>query len=152
MMFLFSWEVSSIVMLTLSSVITLSLFFITQTPHELGRQNKYQEIQEILRKMRDNSDLEILKEVELLKDQIGEESVAEPFIIKLKKLNKKNVFILWVVFCTFSNLAGINIISSFLLEIFSDLKVSGSLLIICYGASEMVFSFLQMLIADKFGR
>ena len=152
MMFLFSWEVSSIVMLTLSSVITLSLFFITQTPHELVRQNKYQDILNILRKFRDKSDLEIQKEVEDLKDTIRGESDEEPFVNKLKKLNKKNLFALWVVFVFFSNLCGINVISTFLLEIFGDLKVSESLIAICYGASEMVFSFLQMLIADKFGR
>ena len=139
-------------MLVLSSAITLSLLFMTKTPHELGRQNKYGEIKVILEKIREKSGSEILKEIEMLKIQIGTESDTEPFFQKIKKLNKKKVFVLLVVYVFFSNLAGINIISTYLLEIFSDLQVSGSILVIFYGGSEMVFSFLQMLIADKFGR
>ena len=123
-----------------------------KTPHELGRQNKYGEIKVILEKIREKSGSEILKEIEMLKIQIGTESDTEPFLQKIKKLNKKKVFVLLVVYVFFSNLAGINIISTYLLEIFSDLQVSGSILVIFYGGSEMVFSFLQMLIADKFGR
>ena len=147
-----SWKVTSLVMLLLSSVITLSLLFMIKTPHELGRQNKYGEIKVILEKIREKSGSEILKEIEMLKIQIGTESDTEPFLQKIKKLNKKKVFVLLVVYVFFSNLAGINIISTYLLEIFSDLQVSGSILVIFYGGSEMVFSFLQMLIADKFGR
>ena len=139
-------------MLLLSSVITLSLLFMTKTPHELGRQNKYQEIKIVLEKIRDKSDSEIQKEIEHLKIQIGRESDTEPFIHKIRKLNKRKVFVLWVVYVFFSNLAGINIISTYLLEIFRNIKVPGSVLVICYGASEMIFSFLQMVIADKFGR
>ena len=139
-------------MLSLSSVITLSLLFMTKTPHELGRQNKYQEIKIVLEKIRDKSDSEIQKEIEHLKIQIGRESDTEPFIHKIRKLNKRKVFVLWVVYVFFSNLAGINIISTYLLEIFRNIQVPGSVLVIFYGASEMVFSFLQMVIADKFGR
>ena len=124
----------------------------TATPYELGRKSKYQEIKVVLGKIRDKSDSEIQKEMEILKMQIGSESAAKSYSQKIKKLNKKKVFVLWVVYVFFSNLAGINIISVYLLEIFSDIKVPGSVLVICYGASEMIFSFLQMLVADKFGR
>ena len=143
---------TSLVMLILSSIITVSLLFMTTTPYELGRKSKYQEIKVVLGKIRDKSDSEIQKEMEILKLQIGSESAAKSYSEKIKKLNKKNVFVLWVVYVFFSNLAGINIISVYLLEIFSDIKVPGSVLVICYGASEMIFSFLQMLVADKFGR
>ena len=138
-LFHFSWKMTSLVMLVLSSAITLSLLFMIKTPHELGRQNKYQETKIILEKIRDKSDSEIQKEIEMLKIQIGTESDTEPFFHKIRKLNKKKVFVLWVVYVFFSNLAGINIISTYLLEIFSNIQVSGSVLVICYGASEMVF-------------
>ena len=152
LLFCSSWVVTSFAMLLLSSVITLSLLFMTKTPHELGRQNNYQEIKIVLEKIRDKSDSEIQKEMELLKIQIGRESDTEPFIHKIRKLNKRKVFVLWVVYVFFSNLAGINIISTYLLEIFRNIQVPGSVLVIFYGASEMIFSFLQMVIADKFGR
>ena len=143
---------SSLVMLLFSSIMSVSLLFMTKSPPELGRKNEYQEMKIILDKIRDKSESEIQKEIEMIKVQIGSESDTEPFINKIRKLNKKNVFILWVVYVFFSNLAGINIISTYLLEIFSNIQVPGSVLVICYGASEMIFSFLQMLIADKFGR
>ena len=139
-------------MLMFSSVMSVSLLFMTKSPQELGRKNEYQEMKIILGKIRDKSESEIQKETEMIKIQIGSESDTEPFIHKIRKLNKKNVFVLWVVYVFFSNVAGINIISTYLLEIFSNIQVPGSVLVICYGASEMTFSFLQMLIADKFGR
>ena len=144
---------TSVAMLVFSSLLTVSLFFMTKTPHELGRQKKYKEIEITLRTLRDNkSDSEIQQEVEMLKMQVGNKMDTEPNIHKLQKLNKKNVFVVWVVYVFFSNLAGINIMASYLPEIFSNNNLPESVLVICYGVSEMIFSFLQMLIADKLGR
>ena len=140
-------------MLILSSVITLSLFFLIKTPHELARQNKYQEIEIVLGKIRGNmANSEIQKEIEMLRTLNCGESDSQGFIQKFRKLNWKKVTVLWVVYVLITNISGINIISSYLLEIFSNIQVQGSILVICYGTSEMIFSFLQMLIADKFGR
>ena len=101
---------------------------------------------------RQQSDSEIQHEVEMLKMQVDNKMDTETFIHKLQKLNKKNVLVVWVVYVFFSNLAGINIMASYLPEIFSSTNLPESVLVICYGASEMIFSFLQMLIADKLGR
>lgn len=140
-------------MLILSSVITLSLFFLIETPHELARQKKCQEIEIILGKIRGNiSNSEIQKEIEMLRTLTCDESDSQGFIHKFRKLNWKKVTVSWVVYVLMTNLSGINIIASYLLEIFSNIQVKGSILVVCYGASEMIFSFLQMLIADKFGR
>lgn len=106
----------------------------------------------ILQRIRNKTDSEIQEEVDMLKIQIDTESDTEPFINKIRKLNKKNVFVLFVVYVLLGNLAGIGIISSYLLEIFSDIQVQGSFLVISYGVSELIFSFFFLFIADKFGR
>ena len=91
-------------MLMFSSVMSVSLLFMTKSPQELGRKNEYQEMKIILGKIRDKSESEIQKEIEMIKIQIGSESDTEPFIQKIRKLNKKNVLVLWVVYVFFSNL------------------------------------------------
>ena len=143
---------TSSVMLAISFTIAVSSLFMIKTPHELGRQKKYQEMETVLEKIRDKSNTEIRGELELLKIQVSNEIDSMPFIQKLRNLNKKNVFVLWVVFAFFANMAGIQNMDRYLPEIFSDSNVPGSILVNCYGASHIIFSFLQMLIADKFDR
>ena len=69
----------------------------------------------------------------------------------MKHLNKKHVMIVLVVILM-SKLSGMGILTTYLVDIFSSTGIQEFTLVLTTGISEMVFSFLQMIIADKLGR
>ena len=91
-----------------------------------------------------NEAQEIIKEVEASSTSVGCFDV-------MKRLNKKHVMIVLVVILM-SKLSGMGILTTYLVDIFSSTGIQEFTLVLTTGISEMVFSFLQMIIADRLGR
>ena len=66
-------------------------------------------------------------------------------------INFKHVAIMLNLFLM-SQLSGINVLTSYLVDIFSSLEIPEFTLVLVTGLSEIIFSFLQMVISDKLGR
>ena len=86
----------------------------------------------------------IIKEVEASSAAVGCLDV-------MRHLNKKHVMVVLIVILM-SKLSGMGILTTYLVDIFSPTGIQEFTLVLTTGVSEMVFSFLQMVIADKLGR
>ena len=67
------------------------------------------------------------------------------------KVSFKKWSIILVIF-SFTHLSGITVITTFLVDIFSSFGIAEIVLVMVSSASEMVFSFLQIMVANKIGR
>ena len=153
-MFARSWSSSSVTMLTVSCTLAGLMLALVKSPYEIGRmenQSDTELAQNVARLRRANIE-EVEREVQSLLTEIEKEKEHVSFTERLKNLNYSNVFTIFVVFVLFSVLSGMNVMTSYMVEIFRSLEVSQPVLLISYGAAELVFSFLQMTIADMFGR
>ena len=119
-----------------------------QEKQEVGEK---EEKQSVARLRRSNIE-EVEREVQSLLTEIEKDKEHVSFTERMKNLNYCDVFTIFVVFVLFSVLSGMNVMTSYMVEIFRSLEVSKPVLLISYGAAELVFSFLQMTIADMFGR
>ena len=90
-------------------------------------------------------------ETQLIIKEVEDTSNAEGSLIILKNLNKKHLLVVLVVILM-TNISGMNLLTTYLVDIFSSTGIQEFPLVLTTGLSEMVFSFLQMIIADKLGR
>ena len=138
-------------MLVMNIAITLSLYLLITTPYEAGKKKQLTEIPRILAKLRNKSadDEEVENEAKAVMKsfQVQEESNYNP----LKSVNYKNVVKILVVFLM-TQLSGVNVLTSYVVDIFGSVQIEEVTLVLITGMAEMVFSFLQMIIADKLGR
>ena len=66
-------------------------------------------------------------------------------------INKKNLVIVVVVFLM-TQVSGMNILTSYMVDIFNTVPVSEFMIVLVAGLSEMLFSFMQMIVANNLGR
>ena len=67
------------------------------------------------------------------------------------KLSFKKLSIILVIF-SFTHLSGITVITTFLVDIFSSFGIAEIVLVMVSSVSEMVSSFLQIMVANRIGR
>ena len=148
---LYRWYVTSITMLVMNIAITLSLYLLITTPYEAGKKKQFAEIPRILAMLRNKSadDQELENEAKAVIKSCQVQ--IESNYTSLKSLNYKNVVKILVVFLM-TQLSGVNVLTSYMVDIFSSAQIKEFTLVLITGMAEMVFSFLQMIIADKLGR
>ena len=131
--------------------ITLSLYLLITTPYEACKKKQFAEIPSILAKLRNKSadDEEVGNEVKAVIKSFQVQK--EDNYNSLKSINYKNVVKILLVFLM-TQLSGVNVLTSFMVDIFSSVQIEEFTLVLITGLAEMVFSFLQMIIADKLGR
>ena len=131
--------------------ITLSLFLLITSPYEACNKKQFSEIPGILAKLRnksaDNEEVENEAKAVIKSFQVQEEDSHN----SLKLINYINVIKILIVFLM-TQLSGVNILTSYMVDIFSSVQIEEFTLVLITGMAEMVFSFLQMIIADKLGR
>ena len=150
--FIFSWHVSSIIMLFVNIFLSLLSLFLVKSPYEAARKNNYDQTSYILSKLRNKKEQNVQNEVNKIRDEIeGNQNSEKKTIIILKNLNKKNVYILFIIF-SMTQLCGLSILTTYMVDIFSSTNIDQLTLLLLYGISNIASSFLQMVIADKFGR
>ena len=138
-------------MLVMNIAITLSLFLLITSPYEVCNKKQFSEIPGILAKLRnksaDNEEVENEAKAVIKSFQVQEEDSHN----SLKLINYINVIKILIVFLM-TQLSGVNILTSYMVDIFSSVQIEEFTLVLITGMAEMVFSFLQMIIADKLGR
>ena len=90
-------------------------------------------------------------EAQLIIKEVEGVSKAEASLHTLKNLNKKHVIQVLIVILM-GKLSGMTILTTYLVDIFSSTGIQELTLLLTTGLAEMIFSFLQMIIADKLGR
>lgn len=90
-------------------------------------------------------------EAQLIIKEVEGVSKAEACLHTLKNLNKKHVIQVLIVILM-GKLSGMTILTTYLVDIFSSTGIQELTLLLTTGLAEMIFSFLQMIIADKLGR
>ena len=96
-----------------------------------------------------NEDLQ--NEAQLIIKEVQVSSSAEDNLHILKQLNKKHLLVVLTVILM-TNISGMNLLTTYLVDIFSSTGIQEFTLVLTTGLAEMVFSFIQMIIADKLGR
>ena len=138
-------------MIIMNITITISLFFLITSPYEAGRKGDFTELPIILTKLRKKTVQDVQAEAHSILEELQKVGSEKSFIQKMKLINGKNVLIVLVVFLM-TQLSGINVLTSYMVDIFSSVPIAEFTLVLITGLAEMVFSFLQMIIADKLGR
>ena len=134
-----------------------SLFALVPSPDELARVvGDRDKMVVTLIKLRNTDEENVIKKADFITKSTDamKKEVKRSYINKIKEMDKaqfKNCGILLMVI-SFSHLSGIFAVSAFLLDIFSSTDISSVVLVLVSGFSEMVFSFLQMAVADRLGR
>jgi hypothetical protein len=133
-----------------------SLFALLPSPDELARVGDRDKMVMTLIKLRNTEEENVIKEADLITKNTEDmkKEVKRSHINKIKEMDKaqiKNCGILLIVI-SFSHLSGIFAVSAFLLDIFSSTDISSVVLVLVSSFSEMVFSFVQMAVADRLGR
>ena len=136
-------------MLLMNIAITLSLYFLITTPYEAGSKKQFTEVPLILAKLRNKSADEVQHEAKAIIKCV--QAQEENKYNSLKSVNYKNIFLLMVVFLM-TQLSGVNVLTSYVVDIFSSVQIEVFTLVLITGMAEMFFSFLQMIFADKLGR
>ena len=126
------------------------------SPYEMARANDQDKMIEVLAKLRNVDAENVINEANNIKKEVEEEktNVKENIIENLKRMNQsnlKNIVIILTVF-SFNHLCGIFVIITYLVDIFSSTGISTFVLVTVRGFSEMIFSFFQLIIADRLGR
>ena len=106
---------------------------------------------QILTTLRKCEKLDVLDEAEVI---MKEEQDRETSLFKFQALYKvsfKKLSIILVVF-GFTHLSGVTVITTFLVDIFSSFGIAEIVLVTVSSVSEIVFSFLQILVANRIGR
>ena len=98
---------------------------------------------------KENEDLQ--NEAQLIIKEVEVSSSAEDNLHILKQLNKKHLLVVLTVILM-TNISGMNLLTTYLVDIFSSTGIQEFTLVLTTGLAEMVFSFIQMIIADKLGR
>ena len=133
------------------SILSINL---VKSPYEAARKNNYQETEYILTKLRNKKVEYVQHEIQIIRHEIEENDnnrVKNKAMQTLKNLDKKNVVILLVIF-SMTQMCGLSIITTYMVDIFSSTNIDQLTLLLIYGTANIASSFLQMVIADKFGR
>jgi len=152
---LISWSHSSLTITLVHAVLFLALFTLIQSPNELARNEKSAKMVEVLKKLRNTND-DVIKEAQNITKAVEDDKIVlkKDHINYMKPMDKAK-FKKWGVILTvfsLSHLSGINVISTFLLDTFSSTDISDFTLVFVASLAEMIFSFFQMIIADRLGR
>jgi len=145
------WYLTSITLGAMNIAITGSLFFLVISPYELGRKGRAAEIPRILSKLRRKTVQEVEDETQSIIQDLRKVNKEEKVLDKMKRIDGKNLLIVLVVF-SMTQFSGINVLTSYMVDIFSSIQIGEFTLVLITGLAEMFFSFLQMIIADKLGR
>jgi len=144
---LLGWFFNSIVLGVLHTVFSVAVFvFLPQTPFDLARQGKYAELHGALIKSGSPQD-----EAIILK-QVAKEETSVGYLTTVKQLNKRNLLIVLAVFIL-SQLSGISIVTTYLVDIFADSSaLDPLLLLIAASLSGILAAIFQTIVADFLGR
>lgn len=150
------WFFSSLTMMLLHTVILCAMFLLIPSPYELARANKEEKVIEALAKLRNAAAEDVVPEAKFISKDVEDEMTTHKSNIlnTMKNLNKtslKNLGIVLIV-VSMTHLSGCTVITTYVVDIFSSSSISEVVLVLVTGFSEMGFSFLQMVIADKLGR
>ena len=141
-------------MVILHTFFLLALSFLLESPFELARSGDQQKMVEVLAKLRNLPPEDVADEANKINEEEQEREKNLNMLAALKDLDKtcmRKLAIILVVF-SFTHLSGITVITTFLIDIFSRFGIPAIWLVMASSVSEMFFSFLQMMIADKIGR
>ena len=142
----------------LYGLIQCVLFTLPPSPYEIARaeqtekinESLTEKIEESLKKWRKTTC--VTKEAKDIIKAVEEEKIKTRRSIKhMESEYLKKMIIILVIF-SLSHLCGINIIVTFLVDIFSSTDISNIILVLVTGLSEFLFIFFQMTIADSFAR
>jgi len=150
------WFYSSLMMLLLHALLFCALFTLISSPYEQARADDQDKMVEILVKLRNMPAEDVMDEASLITKEVEDEKARRndnmlETINRIYNSNFKNLGIVLVVF-SMSHLSGITVITTFLVDIFSKTGISDIVLVLVTSFSEIVFSFFQMMVADKLGR
>ena len=138
-------------MVILHFLLLLVSCFLAQSPHEVAVSGNIDKVVQILAKLRKCEKTDVLDEAEKI---MKAEQDKEPNLFKFQALFKvsfKKLSIILMVF-SFTHLSGITVITTFLVDIFSSFGIAEIVLVTVSSVSEIVFSFLQILVANRIGR
>ena len=143
-------------MMLLHTVILCAMFLLILSPYELARAKKEEKVIEALAKLRNAAAEDVVPEAKFIRKDVEDEMTTHKSNIlnTMKNLNKtslKNLGIVLIVF-SMTHLSSCTVITTYVVDIFSSSSISELVLVLVTGFSEMGFSFIQMIIADKLGR
>ena len=141
-------------MLLVNIFLSILSIYLIKSPYEAARKNNYLETQYILTKLRNKKAQYVQDEIHVIQHEVEEKSNTShknKTVEIVKNLDKKNVFILLVIF-SMTQMCGLSILTTYMVDIFSSTNIDQLTLLLIYGAANIASSFLQMVIADKFGR
>ena len=141
-------------MVILHTFFLLALSFLVESPFELARSGDQQKMVEVLAKLRNLPPEDIADEANKINEEEQEREKNLNMLAAVRDFDKtcmRKLSIILVVF-SFTHLSGITVITTFLIDIFSRFGIPAIWLVMASSVSEMFFSFLQMMIADKIGR
>ena len=131
-------------------------FCLTVSPYEAAKNKEREEILKVLRRLRtgESHDLEaeaqsIQQQEDTRKDMEGKKLME--FLKTLDSTFLKKMAVILTVF-SFGNLSGIYVMNAFIVDIFVSTGVSKFIVVVSAGLSEVVFSFIQSVIANRLGR
>ena len=142
----------------LYGLIQCVLFTLPPSPYEIAKAEQTEEtkesmtekIEESLKKWRTTTCP--AKEAKDIIEAVDKEKFKTRRSIPNVDMNYLKRMIIILVIFSLSHLCGVNIIATFLVDIFSSTDISNIILVVVTGLSEFLFSFFQMTIADRFGR
>jgi len=154
---LVSWIYTATILTSIHFVLFILLSFcLTVSPYEAAKTKEREEILKVLRRLRtgESHDLEaeaqsIQQQEDTKKDMEGKKLME--FLKTLDSTCLKKMAVILTVF-SFSNLSGIYVMNAFIVDIFVSTGVSKFIVVVSAGLSEVVFSFIQSVIANRLGR
>ena len=141
-------------MVILHTFFLLALNLLVESPFELARSGDQQKMVEVLAKLRNLPPEDVADEANKINEEEQEREKNLNMLAAVRDFDKtcmRKLAIILVVF-SFTHLSGITVITTFLIDIFSRFGIPAIWLVMASSVSEMFFSFLQMVIADKIGR
>ena len=142
--------------MVLHVVLFAAVLLLMPTPRELARAGNIDKITQVLEKLRSDDKETIIEEATVIRKAVEKEKIdLKKSMRERMKMMEKTLFKKWGIILmvfSFSHLTGINVISTFLVDIFSSTEISDFVLVLVSGVSEMIFSFLAMMVADRLGR
>ena len=142
--------------MVLRVVLFAAVLLLMPTPRELARAGNIDKITQVLEKLRSDDKETIIEEATVIRKAVEKEKIdLKKSMRERMKMMEKTLFKKWGIILmvfSFSHLTGIYVISAFLVDIFSSTEISDFVLVLVRGVSEMIFSFLAMMVADRLGR
>jgi len=150
------WFYSSLAIMLLHVVLFAAVLLLMPTPRELARDGDIDKIIQVLEKLRSDDKETIIEEARVIRKAVEKEKIdLKKSMRKRMKMMDKTLFKKWGIILmvfSFNQLTGIMVTSAFLVDIFSSTEISDFVLVMARGVSEMIFSFLVMMVADRLGR